>query len=199
MSTPVTLTLSDGSRPGLYLLTCAATTYSIEFRPETDVVLRDLLRRLPPVLVGGADPSGQLGPVELLRAVGTRLWRTLLFDGVPPDARRAIEKALQADTPLLLALPPVLAVLPWELLCDPDQVDDAGFIARRRSLMRLVPGGKELPSLTPPLKVLLLISSPPEVEPHRRGDVESERAAVEEATRDLGETWPLHLLSDAIG
>src|SRR5689334_2161016 len=112
----ITLTLTPGARVGTFELTCAAISYSIELRPETDVALGDFLRRLPPVLVGGDDPSSQLGPVDLLRAVGTRLWRTLVSDQAPTEARDALARLLRADTPLLLELPSTLAILPWELL-----------------------------------------------------------------------------------
>ncbi len=67
------------------MLTSGNVSYPIDFRPETDVSMGDLLRRLPPVLVGGKDPSGQLEPLDLLFEIGTRLWQALLTDTAPPD------------------------------------------------------------------------------------------------------------------
>src|SRR5207245_1959411 len=50
----------------------------------------------------------------------------------------------------------------------------------------------------PPLRVLFLISSPPSLKEDSRVDVESERAAVEQATREMREAGLLHLLVEDI-
>jgi tetratricopeptide (TPR) repeat protein len=190
----LTLTLTTEQRPGRFTLTWDTGSYSLEFRPETDVTLGDLLRRLQPVLAGGRDSSEKLAPAELLQVVGTQLWQALFPATAPVDKREALAHELRTGTtPLHLALPPKLAVLPWELLCDPLHLDDAWFLACRRPLTRLIPGGIDLPPLTPPLRVLLLISSPPGLEEGQRIDVESERAAVESATRESREAGFLHL------
>src|SRR5712691_7970749 len=196
---PLHLTLTAGDRPGRFTVANGAISYPIEFRPETDVVLGDLLRRLRPVLVGGSDPSGQLAPLALLREIGTRLWQALLPGTAPADLRETLVQNLRAGmTPLLLGLPQNLATLPWELLCDPERPDDTGFLARRRPLVRLISGGNDLSPLAPPLRVLLLISSPPGLDERERVDVESERAAVEQATRTFREAGLLHLLVEDI-
>src|SRR6266571_2485940 len=196
---PLHLTLTAGDRPGRFMVANGAISYPIEFRPETDVVLGDLLRRLRPVLVGGSDPSGQLAPLALLREIGTRLWQALLPGTAPADLRETLVRELRTGmTPLLLGLPQNLAPLPWELLCDPERPDDTGFLARRRPLVRLVSGGNDLSPLAPPLRVLLLISSPPGLDERERVDVESERAAVEQATRTVREAGLLHLLVEDI-
>ncbi|MDP9312270.1 MAG: tetratricopeptide repeat protein [Chloroflexota bacterium] len=123
----------------------------------------------------------------------------MIPDSAPDDQRQTLADELRQGTlPLLLKLPTSLASLPWELLCDPQAPNDTGFITRRRPLARLLTGGTQLPSIAPPLKVLLLISSPSEIEEHRRVDVESERAAVEEATRPLREAGLLHLMIEDI-
>ena len=170
----------------------------ITFLPETDVTLGELRRRLRPVLIGGGDPSRLLTPLMLLREVGTRLWQALLPGAVPAEVREALARELCSDTttPLLLALPPELAGLPWELLCDPQ--GDAGFLALRRPIVRLIPDGSNLSPLSPPLRVLLLISSPPGLDEWRLIDVESERAAIESATRKFREAGLLHLLIEDI-
>src|SRR5947209_19771093 len=121
------LVLAAEDRPGRFMLTSRTISYPIEFRPETDVVLGDLLRRLRPVLVGGSDPSGQLAPLALLREIGTRLWQALLPGAAPADLHETLARELRAGmTPLLLGLPQNLATLPWELLCDPERPDDTG-------------------------------------------------------------------------
>jgi tetratricopeptide (TPR) repeat protein len=203
MSTPgaaaLTLTLTPAQRPGRFTLSWDTTSYPIELRPDIDGTLRDLLRRLRPALSGGRDLSAKLAPDELLRACGVRLWQALLPDTAPREAREILERALQSSaTPLLFALPRELAPLPWELLCDPRAADDTGFVARRRPFVRLLVGGSELPPLAPPLRVLLLISAPPGLEASRRIDSESERAAVESATREFREAGLLHLLIEDV-
>jgi hypothetical protein len=57
----------------------------IDFRPESEVSLGDLLRSLPPILAGGKDPSDQLESLDLLFEIGTRLWQALLSDTAPPE------------------------------------------------------------------------------------------------------------------
>src|SRR5262245_212915 len=119
------LILAPGARSGTYLVTSDDSSYHIEFRPETDVVLGDLLRRLPAVLVGQPDPSHLLVPTELLHAIGTRLWQAILPDTAPSDARDQLRHALtDTTTTLRLTLPTSLEVLPWELLCNPERPDD---------------------------------------------------------------------------
>ncbi len=197
--TPLHLVLTAEERPGRFMLTSGNVSFPIDFRPEMDGTLGDLLRRVRTVLVGGSDPSGQLAPLALLREIGTRLWQSLLPDTAPPEARDELVRELRAGmTPLLLTFPQTLATLPWELLCDPGRPGSAGFLARQRPLVRLIAGGSDLPPLAPPLRVLLLISSPPGLEEWRRVDVESERAAVENATQAFREAGLLHLLVEDI-
>ena len=194
MSTPtLDLILTTDTHPGRYIVTYGTQRYPIEFRPETDVALGDALHRLPQILVGGTDSAKQLGPTELLHTVGTRLWHVLLPNGAPAAVRTSLARDLRQGTATVrLNLPASLAVLPWELLCDPQQAADQGFLALRRPLVRLVTGGADLPLIAPPLRVLLLIAAPPRIEQHRM-DVESERAAVEQATRAFREAGLLHL------
>ena len=56
---------------------------------------------------------------------------------------------------LRIEIPDSLAVLPWELLCD-SQRQDIVFVAHRRPIARLIPGGTNLTLLSPPLRVLLM-------------------------------------------
>ena len=77
---PFQLTLTAEDRPGRFTVANGSISYPIEFRPETDVVLGDLLRRLRPVLVGGSDPSGS-NPVD-------GVWRSVSFaDHSPRELR----------------------------------------------------------------------------------------------------------------
>jgi hypothetical protein len=199
MSTSTILSISSGVRAGLFNVSCGSIAYTVVFRPNMDVSLGDLLRHLQPVLVGGADPPDKLNPPTLLREVGERLWRALMPEHALGEQRVTLAQLLvNKTTPMLLALPPALAGLPWELLCDPDVGENRGFVARRRPLARLLPGDDILEAIKPLLRVLLLISSPPGIAEARRVDVESERAAVETVVRQLREDGLLYLAVEDI-
>ena len=186
-------------RPRQFTLTFNSSHYPIMLNPEINVTFSEWLRRLHPVLTGQNDPSRQLSPQELLRNVGTWLWQALLPEGAPTQERDTLAHVLRVGrTPLLLALPDTLTSLPWELLCDPQRSGDEGFLARRRPLMRLSASMTPVTPLKPPLRVLLLISSPPGLGEDSRVDVESERAAVEQATHEMREAGLLHLLVEDI-
>src|SRR5438105_4590078 len=145
---PLHLSLTAQDQPGRYTLASGSTSYPLEFRPDTDVTLGDLLRRLPRVLVGDEDPAKQLAPILLLHEIGTRLWKALLPDTAPLEARDGLARELRTGiTPLLLTLPQSLSALPWELLCDPESLDDTGFIVRQRPFVRLISGGSDLQTL----------------------------------------------------
>src|SRR6266536_1547751 len=185
--------------PAHFTLTFNSSQYSVTLNPETNVTFSDWLRRLHPVLIGQNDPAGQLAPQELLHNVGTWLWQALLPDNAPVLEREALTIALRTGrTPLLLTLPEMLAGLPWELLCDPEQPAESGFLARRRPLVRFNPFDVPATSIAPPLRVLMLSSPPPGLGEDSRVDVESERAAVEQATREVREAGLLHLLTEDI-
>ena len=185
-------------RSGQYTLTFDSLQYPITLNPERNVAVSEWLRRLRPVLVGDNDPARDRDPKELLRNVGTWLWQVLLPESAPAQKREALAQALRTGhTPLLLSLPDTLAGLPWELLCDPDQAGKRGFLARCRPLMRLY-ASATVPPIEPPLRVLLLISSPPSLGEASRVDVESERAAVEHAVHGMREAGLLHLLVEDI-
>lgn len=101
------LILTEETRPGHFNLACGEVSYVIEFRPDTDVTLGDLLRRLRPVLVGRLDPARQLGPAALLQAVGVRLWQALLPEAAPLEKREKLAERLRSETtPLRLSLLP---------------------------------------------------------------------------------------------
>ncbi|MFL5653956.1 MAG: CHAT domain-containing protein [Ktedonobacteraceae bacterium] len=186
-------------RPGQFTLTFDSSQYPLILNPEANVTFSDWLRRLRTVLIGQKDPSGELAPQALLRNAGTWLWQALLPDGAPVQERDALAQALRTGcTPLLLELPDTLTGLPWELLCDPKPPAEKGFLARRRPLMRFHPSDTSMSPLPFPLRVLLLISSPPGLGEDSRVDVESERAAVEQATRMAREEGKLHLLVEDI-
>jgi tetratricopeptide (TPR) repeat protein len=194
----VSLEVTD-QRSGQCTLSFDSSQYPITLNPETSTTFSDWLRRLHPVLAGQNDPAGHDSPQDLLRNVGTWLWQALLPESAPTQEREALAHALRTGhTPLLLELPYTFAGLPWELLYDPELSGDRGFLARRRPLMRLGASATAVTPIEPPLRVLLLISSPPELGEDSRVDVESERAAVEQAVHEMREAGLLHLLVEDI-
>lgn len=179
-------------QPCQYLLSWGSIQYPLGLRPENSHTFSELLRHLPDVLMGRDDSA-------FLRAIGERLWNALFPETAPQEARDGLIHALRAETtPVLLTVPEPLLRLPWELLYDPECPADTGFIARRRPLLRLISAGGQSVSLNPPLRVLVLISSPPELGEWSRVDVESERVAIEQATRESRESGWLHLLIEDI-
>src|SRR5438552_2183354 len=148
-------------RPGHFTLTFDSSEYPVIVNPAANATFSNWLRHLSPVLSGRSDPGGKLAPEELLHQVGTWLWQALLPESAPAQERAALAHTLRTGfTPLLLALPDTLAGLPWELLCDPQQPIDRGFIAQHRPLMRFIRTETPVTPIEPSLRVLLLISSP---------------------------------------
>jgi hypothetical protein len=181
---------AEKQRVGQFMLTeeAASAHYAVNLDPTASFAFSDALRRLGPVLAGRSDPAGQLAPLELMRDVGGRLWQSLLPNTAPAPEREALAQALRDGlSALLLTLPDTLSALPWELLYDPDVPGEQGFLVRRRPLVRYLSSGSSLAPLAPPLRILLLISSPISLGEDSRVDVESERTAVEEATREARE------------
>nr|MBA2392635.1 CHAT domain-containing protein [Ktedonobacteraceae bacterium] len=154
-----------------------------------------LLRRLRIVLAGRDDPEGEFISLALMREIGIWLWKALLPESAPVQELDALAQALRTElTPLLLTLPDPLSELPWELLYDPAASDERGFLAQRRPLLRFAPSETHPNPLPSPLRILVLISSPLSLGEDSRVDVESERAAIEEATREARESGLLYLL-----
>jgi tetratricopeptide (TPR) repeat protein len=190
----LTLTLTPKGRSDRFTLTGSMGSYNIAFSSDTVAWLRDLLHQLHSVLTARGD-TNNFSSSEIIRTIGIKLWQILLPDSAPIEMRKALEQELRRDaSPLLLVLPDDLAIWPWELLYDSQQPDNRGFLVLRRPFVRLIQDSTELPSLAQPLRILLLISSPPKMDEWQRIDVESERAAVESATREYRERGLLNLL-----
>src|SRR6266487_442072 len=181
-----------------FILSSYSFRYPITINLEAEIAFSsDQLRKL--YLIWN-DPSGKPYPRVLSRDIGIWLWRALLPESAPVQERRMLEQALcTGRSPLLLVLPDSLAELPWELLYDP-HVDGQGFLACRRPFVRLSDRIAETPLLPikPPLRVLLLLSSPPLPGESTPIDVESIRADVEEAVYEMRKAGFLHLLVEDI-
>lgn len=186
-------------RSGQYILTFESSLYPVMLNPEAHFTISDWLRRLRSVLAGQNDPAGSSNPHDLLQNVGTWLWQALLPERAPVQDRAALAQALRTGrSPLLLELPDTLAGLPWELLYDPERSGEGGFLARHRPLLRLAASTAEVKPIEAPLRVLLLISSPPGLGEDSRIDEERERSAVELAVHHMRETGGIHLLVEDI-
>ena len=193
-ASPFTLILTPENDPDRFLLTGGVITYPIELRPDINMALSDLLHNLHQEY----NSERTFATSSLLREIGAKLWQVLMPDTVPIESRAALAHELRSSAShLRIAVPPSLATLPWELLCDPQQQETV-FLAHQRPIVRVIPGGNNLSSLSPPLRVLLLISSSPSKDGQKRIDVTGERVAIEIATRMFREAGLLHLQIDEI-
>jgi hypothetical protein len=99
---------------------------------------------------------------QQLRRVGQQLFDALLSGSVLGTYRASLGVAQQRGEPLRVVLrltAPQLAALPWEALFDPEI---GAYLCRREPLVRHVPAPytREPLEITPPLRVLGLVSSP---------------------------------------
>jgi CHAT domain-containing protein len=102
---------------------------------------------------------------ELLKALGTTLYRSLFPAGVHAHLRASLAVADVAARGVRLRLilePPELSALPWEFLYD---VDTNTFLANTTQLVlsrfiSVIGAKRDLKIVTPPLKILLILSSP---------------------------------------
>jgi hypothetical protein len=133
-----------------------------------------------------------------LQDVGRRLFESAFVGGVESAYRTSMAVASERGQSVQIALrltAPGLAALPLETLYDPETQT---YLCRKEPLVRNVPAPHSTGplTLTPPLRVLAMISSPRGLPPL---DVEDERARLESALKphlDAGRV-DLHWLSDA--
>ena len=189
------LDLITAPRAGEYTLFWEQVSYPVHIAPERDYTFSTQLRDLPNVLAGQRRESKTGGSVDLLRDIGIQLWHLLLPDTAPKNDSDALSQALcHGSTTVLLTMPDVLQELPWELLYDPSMTDEQGFLSLRRPLLRFTTTETPQPPLSLPLRILVLLCSPLSLGEEARVDVESERAAIEEATYDARAAGFLHVL-----
>lgn len=129
----------------------------------------------------GLDADG-----ALLRDLGARLYESLF----PPSVNALLARCLSMisqDRPLRLRLrvdDPHLASLPWEYLFDVQQTGRFVTLSPTMLLVRFIEWPQpELPlAVSPPLKILVVISSPADMMPL---DAASEKAAIQEVLQGL--------------
>lgn len=122
----------------------------------------------------------------LLRGLGTRLYEALFPADIHAHLQASIAgaEALGCGVRLRLVMePPEIAALPWEFLYD---ADTNTFLANstQTALSRYIPvraTRRDIKAASPPLKVLLVISSPRDRDPL---DVEGEKRLIHEALAD---------------
>ena len=129
-----------------------------------------------------------------LRQVGTWLWQSVLGGEVGRALSERLKAAQESGRALRLELhiapdAPELMALPWEALYDPEQQSFL-TLSRLISLVRvphdLVPG--QPPEIRRPLRLLVVISSPPDLPEEERLDTAGERRTIEGALRRLTES-----------
>jgi hypothetical protein len=118
----------------------------------------------------------------LLMDLGRRLFDGLFVDGINSVFRASLGQARGRGKGLRIRLrlePPELAALPWEYLYDP-QEDRFLAISPETPLVRYVPmsGSVRPTTVSPPLRVLVVISNPSDVAPL---EVEQEKEIIEAA------------------
>ncbi len=117
-----------------------------------------------------------------LKNYGDKLYNLLLSNG---EAGKEFRKLRKDSLCLRLHLPPILELLPWEYLADED---DFLFKGIENFLIR-VPSLEEKAGLrqkiSPPVKVLVIISNPPDLREDRKLDVVREKRLIKDALRSL--------------
>jgi tetratricopeptide (TPR) repeat protein/uncharacterized integral membrane protein len=167
MSCDIELEVGAGSVPGQFTTRVVRSPSggepSASFELDVDDLLRerDALENI--VLASGVSGRRIVSAHEQqLQRVGKQFFDALFSGRVLGEYRASLGVARQRGEPLRVVLrltAPRLAPLPWEALFDPETED---FLCKREPLVRHVPAPFTSPVLevTPPLRVLGLVSSP---------------------------------------
>ncbi len=116
-----------------------------------------------------------------LKNYGNKLY-SLLLGG---DVGKEFKKLRRDGFCLHLHLPPSLEALPWEYLAD-----EEGFLFKgRENFLTRAPSLEEktvpIQKISPPVKVLVIISNPPDLLEEMKLDVVREKRLIKEALRPL--------------
>jgi len=140
---------------------------------------------LPFLEQGGRGP--QTLDIEPVKTFGKHLFEAVFEDQVQSSLRRSLDEADRQGTGLRIRLRltdvPELASLPWEYLYDPD-LNRFLVLSTETPLVRYLdlPEPIQPLAITPPLRVLVMISSPSD---HMPLDVEREWTTIGEALGGL--------------
>lgn len=187
MDTAIELEIGPGTEPGTYVVRVLRSIGGGEPVETITLDVDELVSQRPHVeasiLSSSVSSRRIMSDTEAeVQAVGIRLFDATFTGDIRTAYRTSAAVAAERGTGVQIALrldAPGLAALPWEALFDSET---QAYLCLKEPLVRHVPAPFSPPALTvtPPLKVLGMISSPaglPEL------DVEEERVRLEEALR----------------
>ncbi len=156
--------------------------------PFDEWQLKDKLRDVEVALLrsGGSRRALNTPEEQSVQEFGQALFEALLVGDVRTRYEMSLDKARQQNKGLRLKLriqPPELTGLPWEFLYDEGQGEYL-CLSSETPLVRYVDLRRPIEQLpvTPPLRILGMVSSPLDLDPL---NVEDEKRLVEEAVKDL--------------
>jgi len=187
MDTAIELEIGPGTEPGTYVVRVLRSIGGGEPVETITLDVDDLVSQRPHVeasiLSSSVSSRRIMSDTEAeVQAVGIRLFDATFTGDIRTAYRTSAAVAAERGTGVQIALrldAPGLAALPWEALFDSETQT---YLSLKEPLVRHVPAPFSPPALsvTPPLKVLGMISSPAGLPVL---DVEAERARLEEALR----------------
>ncbi len=202
MDTAIELEIGPGTEPGTYVVRVLRSVGGGEPVETITLDVDELVSQRPHVeasiLSSSVSSRRIMSDTEAaVQAVGIRLFDATFTGDIRTAYRTSAAVAAERGTGVQIALrldAPGLAALPWEALFDSET---QAYLCLKEPLVRHVPAPFSPPALTvtPPLKVLGMISSPAGLPAL---DVEAERGRLEEALRphlDAGRV-ELHWLDD---
>jgi hypothetical protein len=181
------LEISQGAEPGTYVVEVLRSVGGGEPKATFSLDVEELLDRrqaLEDSVLSSSVAARRIMPATevAIQGVGRLLFESVFRDDVETAYRTSLAVASDrgAGVQIVLRLTaPGLAALPWEALYDPET---GSYLCRKEPLVRYVPAPYSPPTLalTPPLRVLCMISSPRGLPPL---DVEGEKELLEQALR----------------
>ena len=202
MDTAIELEIGPGPEPGTYVVRVLRSVGGGEPVEMTTLDVDELVSQRPHVeasiLSSSVSTRRIMSDTEAaVQGVGVRLFDATFTGDIRTAYRTSAAVAAERGKGVQIALrldAPGLAALPWEALFDSET---QAYLCLKEPLVRHVPAPFSPPALTvtPPLKVLGMISSPAGLPAL---DVEAERGRLEEALRphlDSGRV-ELHWLDD---
>ena len=187
MDAVMELEIRTGPEPGTYLVEVLRSVGGGEPKATFELDLEELLDRRPAledsVLSSSVAARRIMSTTEAaIQGVGRQLFDAVFRDDVNTAYRTSLAVASDRGSGVQIVLrltAPGLAALPWEALFDSET---GTYLCRKEPLVRYVPAPYSPPALavTPPLRVLAMISSPRGLPPL---DVEGEKELLEKALR----------------
>ncbi|WP_263869048.1 CHAT domain-containing protein [Streptomyces sichuanensis] len=184
MATDLELEIS-GTGPGDYEVRVVHAAAGGEPTAGLQLDVDELLARRPELeatVLASSVSARRVVPLseEPVQQVGEQLFRALFTGPVYGTYRASLGAAQERQERLRIVLrldAPELALLPWEMLFDPE---DGAYLCRHEPLVRHVPAlyTREPQRVSPPLRVLVIIASPRGLPPL---DTDAERRRLERA------------------